>query len=86
MQRMHYTQVLRSRFKAALSNRTNNANIFDIEFVVKYGHTKHEIGVCYPQHGAVTPLSAVGELPAVPITVSEPFLQLTAKNGTQSFQ
>jgi hypothetical protein len=47
----------------------------------KYGHTKHEIWVCCPQHEALNPFRVVGELSAVSITVSEPFLQLTAEIG-----
>ena len=73
-----------SRFKASLTNPTDRTAIFGTEFVVKYGHAKHEILVCCPQHGALTPFRAVGEFSAVTITVSEPFLQPTAEIGAQS--
>jgi hypothetical protein len=36
-------------------------------------------------HGAVKPSRIVGELSAVPMTVSEMFLQLTAEIGAQSW-
>ncbi len=54
--------------------------------MAKDGHAKHEIGVCCPQHGALNPFRAVGELSAVTITVSEPFLQPTAEICAQSWQ
>ena len=41
-------QVLGSRFKAALTNRTDGGHIFGTEFVVKYGHAKHEIEYVVP--------------------------------------
>jgi hypothetical protein len=56
---------------------------FDAKFVVEYWHhdwhAKHENRNCYPQHEALSAISAGLAFSAVAIAVSEPFLLPTAE-------
>jgi len=53
---------------------------FGTEFVVKYGHAKHENRECCPQHGALNGISAGLAFSAVTLAVPEPFLLPTTRN------
>ena len=69
-----------SRFKVALTNATNNGDIFGTKIVVKYWYAKHENRKCCPQHGVLNASSAGLAFSAVTLAVSEPFLLPAAEN------